>query len=306
MPGDTDSKTEQLQDLLDYLKRSRGFDFSVYKKTTLSRRIEKRMATAEVATFAEYQDYLEVNAREFTELFNTILINVTSFFRDAPAWEFLAAEVVPKLLESHPDDAPLRVWSAGCASGEEGYTAAMVLAEALGTDAFKSRVKIYATDLDDDALGEARHGVYSADALKAVPPHLIDRYFEPNPRGMAFRPDLRRSIIFGRNDLVADAPISRIDLLLCRNVLMYFTPEAQARILERFNFALNQAGFLFLGKSEMLITHGELFSPHSLKWRIFRKVQRNNLRERIAFVAGDSPAERVEDGAGSLVRAAAA
>src|SRR3954447_6309483 len=303
MPGDTDSKTEQLQDLLDYLKRSRGFDFSVYKKTTLSRRIEKRMATAQVATFAEYQDYLEVNAREFTELFNTILINVTSFFRDGPAWEFLATEVVPQLLESHPDDAPLRVWSAGCASGEEGYTAAMILAEALGTDAFKSRVKIYATDLDDEALAEARHGVYSADALKAVPPHLIDRYFEPNTRGLAFRPDLRRSIIFGRNDLVADAPISRIDLLLCRNVLMYFTPEAQGHILERFNFALNPTGLLFLGKSEMLIAHSALFSPYNLKWRVFRKVERNNMRERLAFVAPEA-----DDGydLGSNVRAVAA
>src|SRR3954470_3501047 len=304
MPGDTDSKTEQLQDLLDYLKRSRGFDFSVYKKTTLSRRIEKRMANAQVATFAEHQDYLEVNAREFTELFNTILINVTSFFRDAPAWEFLATDVVPQLLDSRPDDVPLRVWSAGCASGEEGYTAAMVLAEALGADAFKSRVKIYATDLDDEALAEARHGVYPGDALKAVPPPLIDKYFEPTTRGLAFRPDLRRSIIFGRNDLVADAPISRIDLLLCRNVLMYFTPEAQAQILERFNFALNPTGFLFLGKSEMLIAHRELFSPDSLKWRIFRKVNRHNLRERLDFVASEGAEEPFLRSGG--VRAAAA
>src|SRR3954465_10061122 len=140
----------------------------------------------------------------------------------------------------------------------------MTLAEAMGDHAFNARVKIYATDLDDEALAAARHGVYSNDALKAVPPDLVDKYFEPNARGFAFRPDLRRTIIFGRNDLMADAPISRIDLLLCRNVLMYFTPEAQGHILERFNFALNPTGFLFLGKSEMLIAHGELFSPYDL------------------------------------------
>jgi two-component system, chemotaxis family, CheB/CheR fusion protein len=304
MARETDTQAEQLQELLDYLKSSRGFDFSGYKKTTLIRRIEKRMAAVDVESFADYQDYLQVNPREFTELFNTILINVTSFYRDAAAWEFLAEDVIPRLLAAHLGDSPLRVWSAGCASGEEAYTAAMVLAEAMGDDAFKSRVKIYATDLDDDALADARHGVYSNGALKPIPEELVDKYFEPNTRGLAFRPDLRRSIIFGRNDLIADAPISRIDLLLCRNVLMYFTPEAQGHILERFNFALNPTGFLFLGKSEMLIAHGELFSPYNLKWRMFCKVQRNNLRERLAFVVPEGDGRGFELGAG--VRAAAA
>ncbi|HEX6714153.1 MAG TPA: CheR family methyltransferase [Thermoleophilaceae bacterium] len=303
MAGD-DTTPQELAELLDYLKRSRGFDFSGYKKTTLSRRIEKRMAVVDRPTFSEYQDYLEVNPREFTELFNTILINVTSFFRDPPAWDALTSDVVPRLLDAHPDHQPLRVWSAGCASGEEAYTVAMVLAEAIGEDAFKSRVKIYATDLDDDALTTARHGVYSNDALKAVPAELVEKYFEENTRGLAFRADLRRSIIFGRNDLVSDAPISRIDLLICRNVLMYFTQEMQGRILERFNFALNANGFLFLGKSEMLISHGELFSPYALKWRIFEKVQRSNLRERLAFVVPDL--ERRYDGAGSVREVAAA
>src|SRR3954466_2693112 len=141
MARETESKSKQLQDLLDYLKGSRGFDFSAYKKTTLSRRIERRMGAVDVPTFAEYQDYLEVNGREFTELFNTILINVTSFYRDPPAWEFLADDVVPQLLEGHPPDVPIRVWSAGCASGEEAYTAAMVLAEAMGEADYRSRVK---------------------------------------------------------------------------------------------------------------------------------------------------------------------
>src|SRR3954471_2836787 len=283
MATDTE-QTRQFSQLLTYLERSRGFDFSGYKKTTLGRRIEKRMAAVGAESFAEYEDHLEANPREFTELFNTILINVTSFFRDAPAWDFVRDDVLPDLLASIPDNRPLRIWSAGCASGEEAYTIAMVLAEKMGDDAFKANVKIYATDLDDNALSDARQGVYGNEALKAVPEPLIEKYFEPHTRGLAFRPDLRRAIIFGRNDLMLDAPISRIDLLVCRNVLMYFTPEAQARILERFNFALNPNGFLFLGKSEMLVSHGELFSPHDIKWRLFRKVPRNNLRERLAFI----------------------
>jgi two-component system, chemotaxis family, CheB/CheR fusion protein len=304
MAREADPKTEQLTDLLEYLERSRGFDFSAYKKATLTRRIERRMAAVDCTGFAEYQDYLEVNPREFTELFNTILINVTSFFRDEQPWKFIADDVVPSLLETYSPDQPLRIWSAGCASGEEAYTVAMVLAEAIGIDAFKARVKIYATDLDDDALAQARQGVYTNDALKAVPSELVEKYFETNPRGLAFRPELRRSIIFGRNDLMADAPISRIDLLLCRNVLMYFTPEAQGHILERFNFALTPTGFLFLGKSEMLLAHGELFAPYDLKWRIFRKVQRHNLRERLAFVVPEADGDGLAPRAG--IRSAAA
>jgi two-component system, chemotaxis family, CheB/CheR fusion protein len=305
MAANVDPTTQQFQELLDYLKRSRGFDFSVYKKTTLSRRIEKRMTAAACTSFARYQDYLEVNPAEFTELFNTILINVTSFYRDPQAWEFLAGDLVPQLLEAVDAADPVRVWSAGCSSGEEAYTVAMVLAEAMGDDEFKARVKIYATDLDDEALADARHGVYPEAALEAMPRELIDKYFEPNTRGLAFRSDLRRSIIFGRNDLVVDAPISRIDLLLCRNVLMYFTPEAQGHILERFNFALNSTGFLFLGKSEMLISHGELFSPYDLKWRVFQKVPRNHVRERLGFAVPEAEADRLSPSAGVRQGAAA-
>jgi two-component system CheB/CheR fusion protein len=213
--------------------------------------------------------------------------------------------VVPNLLASLPPGQRLRVWCAGVASGQEAYTVAMLLAEAMGPEEFKARVKIYATDLDDDALAEARHGVYSADALKALPTEFVAKYFEPNARGLAFSTDLRGSVIFGRNDLITDAPISRIDLLVCRNVLMYFTPEAQARILERFNFALNRTGFLFLGKSEMLIAHGELFTPHNLKWRVFQKVQRGSMRERLSFVVPGGSEERMEHGASIRTAAAA-
>ena len=292
MTPDGTAKASALTALLEFLRDTRGLDLTGYKRTTLERRIEKRMHAVGVGDYSSYQDYLEANPREFTELFNTILINVTRFFRDPEAWEFVAGEIVPALLAEIPDHEPIRVWSAGCASGEEAYTAAIVMAEAMGVEEFSDRVKIYATDLDEEALSGARHGVYPNESLDPIPEELIERYFETNTRGLAFRQDLRRSIIFGRNDLVSDAPISRIDLLLCRNVLMYFTRETQQRVLERFHFALNRRGFLFLGKSEMLVTHSDLFSPHSLKWRVFRTVPRHNLRERLGAIlpAGVEPA----------------
>jgi two-component system CheB/CheR fusion protein len=278
--------SEELRSLLEYLKRNRGFDFAGYKRSSLERRIRKRMDAVGVESYADYEDFLEVHPDEFTELFNTILINVTGFFRDVPAWEFLQKDVIPKLLEQTPDDQPIRVWSAACASGEEAYTAAILLAEALGDDQFRARVKIYATDVDDEALTAARHATFPRDVVKPVPEALREKYFEHGPAGYTFRSDLRRSVIFGRNDLVQDAPISRVDLLISRNALMYFTPETQARILGRFNFSLNETGFLFLGKSEMLITHSDLFTPYNLGWRVFQKVPRPGMRERYAFLTG--------------------
>jgi two-component system CheB/CheR fusion protein len=270
--------------LLEFLKSNRGFDFSGYKRPSLERRIQRRMQDVGISSYEDYQDYLEVTPDEFTDLFNMILINVTGFFRDKPAWDYVRSEIIPAVVESVSDSEPIRIWSAACATGEEAYTLAMVFAEELGEDEFRRRVKIYATDVDEEALTRARQAVYTRDALTAVPDDLAERYFEAGPLGRMFRADLRRSVIFGRNDLVQDAPISRIDLLVSRNALMYFTPEAQARILSHFNFALRDSGFLFLGRSEMLITHADLFTPHTLRWRVFKKVPRGGLRDRLAFV----------------------
>jgi two-component system, chemotaxis family, CheB/CheR fusion protein len=279
--------------LLEYLKSQRGFDFTGYKRSTLERRIVKRMQAVGAEDHEAYLDHLELHQDEFALLFNTILINVTSFFRDPEAWDHLAAAVLPALIESKPASAPIRVWSAGCASGEEAYTIAMLLAEQLGVDGYQERVKIYATDLDDDALDVARQATYGPDALEPVPEEFVERYFERTDGRYSFHKDLRRAVIFGRNDLVQDAPISRIDLLLCRNTLMYFNAETQARILRRFNFALNPDGVLFVGKSEMLITHSELFTPSDLKHRVFTKVPPNSLRERLlGALPVDGGAER--------------
>jgi two-component system CheB/CheR fusion protein len=198
----------EFDELLAMMKETRGSDFTGYKRTTLQRRVKRRMILLDLATFAEYKDYLELQPEEFGQLFDSLLINVTGFFRDPLAWQALREQVLPELFSAKGVKTPIRVWSAGCATGEEAYTLAIVLAEALGHDQFRERVKIYATDLDEDALQQARAGAYDTSALTDVPEKLRDTYFEPAGEKHVFRRDLRRQVIFGRNDLTHDAPIS--------------------------------------------------------------------------------------------------
>ncbi|TDD83402.1 PAS domain-containing protein [Actinomadura rubrisoli] len=254
------------------LKETRGFDFTGYKPTTLTRRIKRRMDALGLAGVEEYRDFLELEGEEFARLFDSLLINVTGFFRDPAAWQALRETVVPEMLAAKDPARPIRVWSAGCATGEEAYTLAIVLAEALGTADFRERVKIYATDLDEDALQQARTGSYTERQVAEVPEDLRESYFERSGQRYAFRRDLRRQVIFGRNDLTHDAPISRVDLLVARNTLMYFNAETQTGVIRRFHFALGDPGYLFLGKAEMLLNHGDRFEPIDLRKRLFRKI----------------------------------
>ncbi|MFL6231645.1 MAG: CheR family methyltransferase, partial [Thermoanaerobaculia bacterium] len=275
-----------------YLKSTRGFDFSGYKLPSLMRRVQKRMQQVGVASHTEYIDYLEVHPDELTPLYNTVLINVTAFFRDPPAWQALKERILPRILEEKGEDLPIRCWSAGCASGEEAYTLAVLLAEAVGEQELRRRVKIYATDVDDEALAQARQGSYPAAQLAEIPEELVERYFERAGDRRVFRTDLRRSLIFGRHDLVQDAAISRLDLLVCRNTLMYFNSETQAKILARFHFALNRTGYLFLGRAETLLSHSTSFRPEDLKSRIFQRAPTSNLRDRmLALTPAVTPGE---------------
>jgi two-component system CheB/CheR fusion protein len=278
----------KLAALLEYLKRERGFDFSGYKQSGLARRITKRCSDVGVEDLDEYRDYLEANPDEFERLFDTILINVTGFLRDPDAWEYLRTRVIPSVYESHKTAEPIRCWSAGCASGEEAYGLAILFAEELGAEALRDKVKIYATDADEAALARARLATYSAGSIKDMPGEYRDKYFENVSGSFVVRSELRRSVIFGRNDLVQDAPISRLDLLACRNTLMYFNAEVQSRILSRFHFALKDSGYLFLGKAEMLLTYGDLFEPVDLKYRVFKKAPESSPRGGIASLAGDT------------------
>jgi two-component system, chemotaxis family, CheB/CheR fusion protein len=217
-----------LEALLEYLHERRNFDFRGYKRASLSRRIFKRMQIIGVEDYQRYIEVLEANPGEFPELFDTILINVTSLMRDHDAWDALAAGPIPAIINGKANEEPIRVWSAGTASGEEAYSLAVLFADALGEDRFRRLVKIYATDADEDALNVARHGRYPEEKLvEAFGEDRASRFFERENGYGVFRSDLRRALIFGRHDLVQDPPISRIDLITCRNTFMYFTADVQ-------------------------------------------------------------------------------
>ncbi|HKW06162.1 MAG TPA: CheR family methyltransferase [Candidatus Dormibacteraeota bacterium] len=277
----------QFETLIEYLRESRGVDFTGYKRASLVRRVAKRCSELNIENFTAYLDYLQVHPDEFQILFDKILINVTEFFRDPQSWEYLRDNIVPRIVAK---PGHIRVWSSGTASGEEAYSIAMLLCDALEPEQFLRRVKIYATDIDEDALNKARTG-YLAKDLETLPEEYKAKFFEPQGSRFVFKSSLRRTLIFGRHDLMQDAPISRLDLLICRNTLMYFTAETQGRVLARFHYALNDDGYLFLGRAEMLLTHGALFAPVDLKQRIFSKVARLQLRERLILLAQSGSAE---------------
>ena len=260
------------ESLINYVQESRGLDFRGYKRTSLRRRVTLRMEQVRIENFADYHSFLEVHPQEFAELLNTVLINVTAFFRDPDAWEALKTTVLPRLMEPDRGRDQLRIWSVGCASGEEPYSLAMLLCEQLGPIEFARRVKIYATDLDDAALTTARHGSYLPRDMQAVPEALLRRYFERTNSHYLVTRELRKAVIFGRHNIVHDAPISRIDLLVCRNLLIYLETETQNQVLPRLHYALVDDGVLFLGKAETQLARSKLFMPLDMKHRLFRKL----------------------------------
>jgi len=281
------TKDVPLKDLLQELAEHRGFDFRGYKKTTLERRFRKRMFQLNIGTYAEYGEYIRNNADEANELLNTILINVTEFFRDPPAWEILRNEILPPVLKPLKPGASFRAWSAGCASGEEAYSVAIILSEFFGPRIPEYDIKIYATDIDDDALTTARRGEYSAEALRRVRPEWRNKYFYG--KGMLrVNREVRRLVIFGKSNLGHDAPISHVDLLLCRNLLIYFDSELQTQILARLHYALEPNGILFLGKSESQLTNSTQFRRLNARWRIFQRITPATTSEaRVAELDGE-------------------
>lgn len=258
-----------LEAMLDYLHRSRGFDFTGYKRPTLGRRIRQRMTMLGLDTYPEYVDYIEVRPDELPRLFDMLLVNATGFFRDPAAWTFLRGWFAQRVARGSSSE-PLRVWCAGCASGEEAFTLAMLLADALGPAQYAERVRIYATDLDEKALAEARRATYSREAVEVVPPDFKERYFTRAGSSFVFSTELRRATIFGRHDLVHDAPISRLDLVACRNTLMYFDAATQQRVLDKLHFALEDDGLLLLGNAETVQSHG-IFTPVDAELRVFAR-----------------------------------
>jgi len=282
--------------LLDMLHSEHRFDFREYKTVSLLRRIRARMSQVRVDGFDTYIDYLRLHSQEAAALFNSILINVTGFFRDPEAWEALRADALPALVAAATSSGRLRVWSAGCSTGEETYSAAIAIADALGPRAADVDVKIYATDIDEEALVAARQAVFRTDQLKDVPGDAVERYFTADGHFFRVRRELRRWCIFGRHNLAQDPPLPQISLLLCRNLLIYFKSPLQERLLSRFHYSMREGGILFLGRSESLMARARGFVPISPKWRLFRRSTDLSLLSDIAIrrkdlmPAGEAPA----------------
>lgn len=268
--------------LLTYLKHNYGCDLTGYKRPTLLRRFAYRMRSLKIDSYQSYWQYLQDHREEYLALLNEVLINVTSFFRDSDTWDYLATDIIPQIIASKHAEEPIRVWCAGCATGQETYSLLILFAEALGIESCLKRVRCYATDADELAIQKARKANYTDLEIKSIPPSLLDKYFEQTNREYVFHPRLRQTIVFGGHDLAQDAPLSQIDLLTCRNVLMYFNLEAQNTILARFHFALKDKGFLFLGKAETLVLQEQTFSPVNFQHRVFAKGRDLTLEERLA------------------------
>jgi two-component system CheB/CheR fusion protein len=267
----TDKDQLSLRQLIDELANNRNLDLRGYKTTTLERRIRKRMSEAGARNYSEYLDKLHQDPHEVDVLLNTILINVTEFFRDPPAWEALRSEVLPGMLRQLKLGDPFRAWCAGCASGEEPYSLAILVSDFLRDKPGDFDIKIYATDIDEEALNTARRGEYPAERLRRVRPEWREGYFTGAGR-MRINREQRRLVIFGRSNLMADAPISHCQLIICRNLLIYFDTATQKQILGRMHYALEPGGVLFLGKAESKLSESHLFRPLNLRWRLFRRI----------------------------------
>ena len=261
-----------LKDLLQELAEERNFDLRGYKLTSLERRFRHRMFQLKISSYEAYSEYIRSNPGEVNSLLNTVLINVTQFFRDPQAWDVLRTEVLPGLTAPLKPGDTFRMWSAGCASGEETYSAAILMAEHLGDRLKNSDVKVYGTDVDEEALNLARRGEYHEDKLRYVRPEWREKYFTGAKVCRVAR-EIRRMLIFGRSNLAFDAPISHVHLLLCRNVLIYFDSQLQRHILGRLHYALEKGGILMLGKSESQLSQNPLFQVVDPKWRIFQRVE---------------------------------
>lgn len=258
--------------LLSLLRTATGHDFSLYKKSTIGRRIERRMAQHELTDIEVYTRYLKEHPAEAQALVKELLINVTSFFRDPEAFVTLRQEILPQLFADKPDDYVFRVWVAGCATGEEAYSIAMLLREFMDESRRELKVQIYATDLDDDAIAVARAGLYPPNIAADLSPERLRRFFTKEDAGYRVKKDVRAMVVFAIQNVIKDPPFTRLDLASCRNLMIYLEPELQDRLIPAFHYALKPGGLLFLSPSESIGRHPDLFTPLSRKWKIYRAV----------------------------------
>jgi two-component system, chemotaxis family, CheB/CheR fusion protein len=268
------------------LRSSSGVDFRLYKQPTVSRRVARRMALQKMASLEDYVRFLKQNAAEIRALADDIFIHVTGFFRDPESFQTLRKQVFPKLhLNRRPD--PVRVWVPGCSTGEEVYSIAMLLLESLGANANQTKIQMFGTDISEPAVERARAGIYSEAALRGVSPARLRRFFLKVEHGYQINKEVRGLCVFARHDLANDPPFSKLDLISCRNVLIYAGPSLQNRILSAFQYALKPGGFLFLGKSEAISAYSGIFAQEDRNHKIFSRKRDATLAPRFDWRSDD-------------------
>ncbi len=279
----------ELQKILVLIRDHTGRDFCSYKPSTIRRRIERRLAVHQLESATEYTTFLEANPHEIDRLFKDLLIGVTTFFRDPDVWRALAKEGLEPLLRSRKPGRPLRIWVPGCSSGEEAYTIAMLATELGASMGGKFDLQIFATDLDAEAIAIARRAVYPNGIAADVTPDRLERFFVRDDDHYRVRPEVRDRVVFAPHDLLSDPPFTRLDLLSCRNVLIYMEQALQERLLPMFHYSLANGGLLLLGTSETIGRFSSIFAPINARARLFRRI------------GGPSPARALSDlrGAGS-------
>lgn len=279
--------TSSINKIMMIIRSKTGHDFSLYKQSTIKRRIERRMTVHNIDDKAVYARYLHEHPDEVNSLFRELLINVTSFFRDPEAFAILENDILPKLFENKPEDYTFRVWSPGCATGEEPYSIAMILREYMDEVKQEFKVQIYATDIDDQAIAEARSGLYPSNIGIDITKERLRRFFIKEETGYRIKKEIREMVIFATQNVIKDPPFTKLDLLSCRNLLIYLEPELQNRLIQLFHYSLKPGGILFLSPSEGIGNYHELFAPISKKWRFYEV--KSNFSSTRAVMTGALP-----------------
>ena len=280
-----DKTRNALDKAIILLRTHTGHDFSLYKKNTFHRRIERRMGIHQIDKIADYVRYLQENPQELDLLFKELLIGVTSFFRDPAVWEALRNQVLPALIASRPDGHVLRAWVPGCSTGEEAYSLAMTFKEVV--DKLKRRKKVtlqvFATDLDKEAINKARQGVYPANISADLTPKQLSRFFTTDEQGCRVTAEIRGMVTFAPQSIIMDPPFTKLDILSCRNLLIYLATEMQKKLIPLFHYSLTPGGVLLLGSAETVGTFTDLFVPLNHKLRIFERTRTALRSEPIEF-----------------------
>lgn len=300
-----EEETLTLRNIIALLRTHAGVDFRGYKEGMLMRRTKRRMALRGFENLEAYFSYLQNTPKEIRALGEDLLINVTEFFREPQAWQILEEDVLSRIIDNHEPGEPIRAWVAGCATGEEAYSLGMALLELLHKAGLDIAVNIIASDLDPPALEVARAGIYPESIANILNPELLVRYFTRlDGDRFRVRKALRELILFSQHNLIADPPFSRMDLISCRNLLIYMKPEVQEQLLQMFHFALKPGGYLFLGKSETVGAHHELFTPISKQFRLYQAVDTGRKQPIRLPLIPDTLTTRVraESGGGAQLR----